>query len=240
VTNTFATSILGDLAVVEGERSRRAADRALGATVVALKAYQHRRFEKTYADLLASAEFGPASRFFLDELYGPRDFTRRDEQFARVVPSVVRLFGREVGDTVATLAALHALSESLDTRMATILANPQIDAPAYVAAWQAAAAPAERERQIALTIDVGRDLDRLTRKAWLRHSLRLMRGPARAAGLGALQAFLESGFDTFSAMTDAPRFLALIGDRERRLARALFEHPPGAPLVAAGTLAQLP
>ena len=37
----------------------------------------------------------------------------------------------------------------------------------------------------------------------LRNSLRLMRGPAQVAGLGDLQAFLESGFETFRAMRGA-------------------------------------
>jgi hypothetical protein len=235
-----AATILADLATVDRERARRIADPVLGAKVVALKAYQQRRFERTYSDLLGSAEYGAASRFFLDELYGPRDFSQRDAQFARVVPGVVRLFGHEIGQTVAALGELHALSETLDSRMAAAIGSPGIDAPAYIAAWQATGTPAERERQIGLTIDVGLDLDRLTRKAWLRHSLRLMRGPAQAAGLGAVQAFLEAGFDTFKALADPGGFMGLIGERERGLARALFEHPPGSPVPTAGALVQLP
>ena len=66
-------------------------------------------------------------------------------------------------------------------------------------------------------------LDRLTRNPLVRHSLRMMRGPARAAGLGELQRFLESGFDTFKAMHGARDFLAAIGARERALAQALFD-----------------
>jgi hypothetical protein len=96
----------------------------------------------------------------------------------------------------------------------------------YVRAWQATGQPAAREEQIVLTLAVGRSLDQLTRKALLRHSLHLMRGPARAAGLGALQHFLESGFDTFRAMGGAQDFLACVGQRERSLADALFR--PGA------------
>jgi hypothetical protein len=54
---------------------------------------------------------------------------------------------------------------------------------------------------------VGTALDRYTRNPLLRHSLRLMRGPAQAAGLGVLQAFLERGFDTFGEMRGATEFL---------------------------------
>ena len=62
----------------------------------------------------------------------------------------------------------------------------------------------------------------MTRKALLRNGLRLMRGAAGAAGLGELQHFLETGFDTFKAMRGAQEFLSLVAERESRLASALF------------------
>ena len=220
--NPRATIILEQLAGVAAERAQRAADPALDARAAAIKQYQQRRFASTHADLLASARYGAASRFFLEELYGPRDFTRRDQQFARVVPAMVRLFPREVIDTVADLATLHALTEQLDSLMARNLDALPVGALGYAAAWRAGGQPQSRERQIVLTVGVGASIDRLTHRALLRRSLHLMRGPARAAGLGALQAFLESGFDTFKAMNGADEFLATVGSRERSLAAALF------------------
>jgi len=217
-----ASSILADLETVDAQRARRHAAPELSARVQAIKHYQQRRFSHTYSDLLASPRYAGAARFFLDELYGPQDFSQRDAQFARVVPAMVRLFPQEIVDTVGTLARLHALSETLDSGMGTRLERAEVDAPAYIAAWQATAGMAEREQQIALTLEVGASLDRLTRKPLVRHSLHLMRRPARAAGLGELQRFLECGFDTFKAMRGAQEFLALIGKRERELAAALF------------------
>jgi hypothetical protein len=217
-----STAILELLAAVDAERAERAGDIALAARVQALKRYQQRRFESTYADLLAHPRYGGASHFFLDELYGPADFTQRDAQFARVVPGLVRLFPNELIGTVQALAALHALSERFDTAMGRALESDEIQARDYVRAWQRCDQAAERERQIVLLLKVGGSLDELTRSAMLRHSLRLMRAPARAAGLAALQAFLENGFDTFRAMRGAQEFLALIGERERALAAWLF------------------
>jgi len=123
---------------------------------------------------------------------------------------------------VDTLVQLHALSESLDSEMARHFGRDTIDAGAYISAWQSTGRVADREQQIALTLVVGRSLDELTRKPLLRHSLRMMRGPARASGLAALQQFLESGFDTFLAMRGATDFLATVGMREQSLAAALF------------------
>jgi hypothetical protein len=217
-----AASILEHLNSVAKERERRASLPELGLRVQALKSYQQQRFAHTYADLLATTRYGPAAGFFLEELYGPRDYSERDAQFARVVPALVRLFPQEIIDTVGTLAELHALSERLDSAAGSHLASPQLDGPIYVRAWQATGRADERERQIGLTLDVGQSLDRLTRNPLLRHTLRMMRGPARAAGLAELQQFLETGFDTFKAMGSAREFLATIGTRERGLARALF------------------
>jgi hypothetical protein len=218
-------AILGHLRTVHEERAVRAADRDLAARVEAVKRYQQGRFEHTYADLMNHPRYAGAARFFLDELYGPSDFTQRDTQFVRIVPALVRLFPADVVDTVRTLAELHALSERFDTAMGRLADRP-VNAAVYASAWRACGDETGRERQIALLLRVGADLDHLTRNPLLRHSLRLMRAPARVAGMAALQTFLESGFDTFRAMRGAEGFLSLIAQRERSLAHALFEGLP--------------
>jgi hypothetical protein len=220
--SSLAATILAHLKSVESERGLRTATKGLAVRVNAVKSYQQRRFSHTYADLLNTPRYGPASRFFLDELYGPNDFTARDDQFARVVPALVRIFPREIVATVAALAHLHALSERLDSVMGRAVDKETIEADDYVSAWLATGRKAERDTQIALTIEVAGRLDRLTRNAVIRNSLRLMRGPARTAGLSALQKFLESGFDTFRAMNGAEEFIAMVEHRERSLAAALF------------------
>lgn len=218
----FAADIARHLAVVAEERQRRAATPSLLGKVNALKAYQQARFSHTYADLLASPRYGAASRYFLDELYGPKDFSDRDAQFARVAPKIARVFPDQVAETLAVLSELHALSESLDTAMSERLASERIAAADYIAAWQGVGRAADRERQIALTLSIAAQLDRITRLPLLRNALRLMRGPARSAGLGELQRSLELGFDTFKAMKGADEFVAFIGEREHELAEALF------------------
>lgn len=230
-SHPIASDILQCLARVDTERARRAADAGLGARCVALKALQQQRFRASYADLLATPRYAGAAGFFLDELYGPRDFRQRDAQFQRIVRPLVRLFPKEVVLTVHELARLHALSEALDTAMAQHL--PETVTPAaYVQAWQAVGQREGRQLQIDLTLAVGRALDVYTRKPLLRHALRMMRGPAAAAGLGALQTFLESGFDTFRAMNGASEFLHTIAQREADWASTLFDGDPSGRFVA--------
>ena len=84
-------------------------------------------------------------------------------------------------------------------------------------------------------LDIGDEMVRLTRAPGLRLMLKMMRGPAAAAGLSALQHFLETGFDTFAAMAKrrdgAESFLRTVRERETALIVMLFE----APLVACET-----
>jgi hypothetical protein len=220
--NPQAERILQCLQEVAAERVRRQGDPGLAERVHEIKRFQHMRFQRTYADLLASPRYSRAAQFFLDDLYGPEDFTRRDEQFARVVPGLVRLFPHEIVGTVMSLGELHALSEQFDTAMGAVIEGPSIDDGQYAEAWRRVGRPADRERQITLMMAVGSALDRYTRNPLLRTSLRLMRGPASAAGLGVLQAFLERGFDTFRDMRGAQEFLATVTRRERELAARLF------------------
>ena len=231
----IASRILQSLAAVDVERRQRAGTPTLAGDVAALKAYQQRRFARTHASLLAHPRYGRAANFFLNELYGPQDFTQRDAQFSRIVPALVRLFPADTVATVESLAAVHALSERLDTAMAVHLAGEAPSRASYVRAWQATGEPAARARQIELVMSVGQALDRHTRSFMLRASLKAMRGPARAAGMGALQTFLESGFDAFGAMGGAKEFLAAIHARETALAERLFE--PAAVAAATGFVA---
>ena len=233
MSHATADHIAEQLGTVARLRALRESDPGLAHRVHALKAYQAARFQRTYADLLASPRYGAAARFFLDELYGPQEFATRDAQFGRVVPALVRLFPGELIDTVLQLGRLHALTEALDDAAARHLVQLPPDAPGYARAWQAAGRAPAREQQIALTLEIGSALDRYTRNRLMRSTLKLMRGPARSAGLSELQRFLESGFDAFGAMKGAGDFLARVGERERALAAALFA--PGA--VAAAALA---
>lgn len=227
VSSDLAHQILAHLEVVNGLRRAQAADAAQAARVGWVKRYQSERFGRVYADLLAGGPYQGGARFFITELYGPKDMSDRDAQFARIVPAIERLFPKALLGTVCALAELHALSEQLDDTLARQLPTGTVPAPgaqarAYVLAWQASATPAVRSHQIDLVLTLVDALTRHTRSLLLRTGLRAMRGPAQAAGLGALQHFLETGFDTFGAMGDTRPFASLVNQRERALSGALF------------------
>lgn len=221
----ISQSIHSHLMQVSELRRTQDADPDLAERVRAIKQHQHERFSHDYADLLCSPRYEAAIRFFLHDLYGPADFGDRDAQFGRIVPAMTRLLPAEVMHTVAELAELHALSESLDQQMALSLESDTVDARSYRAAWQLVGRGTDRERQLALLVSIGGSLDRHTRTPWLATTLRLMRGPAKVAGLSRLQAFLENGLAAFAAMGGAQEFLDTVSANERCLVSELYSVP---------------
>lgn len=223
-------SIRSAVAEVNQLRAQAAQEPPLRAAVAAVKAFQAARFRYTYSDLLATARFRPAVLFFLNELYSDKDYSQRDAQFVRIAGPLERLFPESVVDTAVSMAELHAITERLDAAMArAVLAlgtDMALDPSRYVQAWKDVGHPDYREFQLATVLRVGQDLSQFTRKRGLRTLLRMMRPAARASGLGALQSFLEAGFDTFGAMTKegdaAQEFLGYIQQREGRLIDTLF------------------
>ena len=194
-----------------------------------LKEWQAARLARTYADLLASPRYHPATAFFLSDLYGPKDFRTRDEELARVVPIMVRVLPARALLTLLEAVKMDTLSESLDTAMVLALRrtghSDEIDWPAYVAAYRGCGRRSDRELQIALIDRIGKTLDRLTRMPLIHMSLKLMKGPAHIAGMGALHSFLQGGFDAFSFMKGADEFLAIVTERETALMQELFANP---------------
>lgn len=220
-----ATRIREAMQAVARLRLGRAANPQLEQACLEIKRFQALRFKATYADLLQTSRYRRAAQFFLQELYGDEDYAQRDQQFARIASTIARLFPQAVVETAASLAEVHALTEQLDDLMAAqwLLTPAPSPHARYIACWRQVADWPARSRQLQVVLQLGRELDRLTRMRGLRSLLRMMRAPASAAGLSSLQAFLEGGFDAFADMKGAQEFLALINNRESAWIATLFD-----------------
>lgn len=206
-------------------RQRREKDPQLGAAYLEVKRLQAQRFRATYPDLLRNQRYEAAAGFFLTELYGDQDYAQRDRQFARIAGTIARIFPESVVETAASLAEVHALTEKLDDLVARqwLASSTSDPATRYVACWRAVGDRPARIEQLSTVLDLGRSLDRLTHTRGLRTLLKMMRAPANAAGLSALQNFLECGFDAFAKMKDASGFLGMVEARETAWIASLFD-----------------
>jgi hypothetical protein len=219
------------LRAVKAERAGVGSDPALLAARAALKAYQSARLARTHADLLAAPDTRDAALFFLNELYGAADASARDVDLERIIPTLKRVLPLHPLQTITEAVMLDALSERLDTAMATCLGDSLKEYPSheqplsaqqYAAAYRTVASRDERERQLMLVQSLGDSLAQLVHIPLLSATLTIMRGPARAAGLGRLQQFLEHGFRTFKRLKNPAGFVATIVLRERAMLENIY------------------
>ena len=206
--------------VIEMRRELHA-DPVLNERWLAVKHWQAGRLARTYPDLLGSERYRPACEFFLQELYGARDFEARDGEALRVVPKLARMLPERAVETMALAVELDETSESLDARVARAIELP-VGVAGYASAYRETGTPAERQLQIETIDRIGHTLEKLARIPLLSGMLHMMRAPAEAAGFGHLHRFLQNGFDAFKGMGPAGEFLGTIRGRETALMKALF------------------
>ncbi len=217
----YAALLRSNLSRAKGLRGAGAISRGDQEDRNRLREWQSLRLARTHRDLLDSPRYGPAARFFLDDLYGPKDFNRRDDEVERIVPLMSRLLPPPALRTIAMAVGLDALSEELDGALIGALRASgqiqQIDSAAYAGAYRACDNRGQREEQIRLIRETGKALDGLTHMPLLSALLRAMRGPAHVAGLAELHEFLDRGYAAFKHMGNAEGFLRTVCDRETAL-----------------------
>jgi hypothetical protein len=196
-----------------------------------LRSWQTKRLETSFEHFLYDPQRRAAALFFLTDVYGDRDFSKRDANVAKVLPMMQRLLPTAVLGTVADGIELGALTHALDLRMAAELQRiapnrKRLDAELYGKAYREVGHRRLRGHQIDLISGVGVGLARAVKTPGVAMLLRLSRGPAKASGLAELQGFLERGFAAFAALGDGKAFVADIEKSERVVAKRLFEADP--------------
>lgn len=196
-----------------------------------LRRWQAQRLETGFAHFLGDPKRRAAALFFLTDVYGDHDFSRRDANVAKVMPMMQRVLPAAVLGTVADGIELGALTHALDLRMAETLqrlapTRRKLDAELYAKTYRQVGHARLRGHQIDLIAAVGVGLAGAVRMPGVVTLLKLSRGPARATGLGELQGFLERGFAAFSALGDGKAFVRDIEASEREVSRRLFAGHP--------------
>lgn len=222
-----AAHLLTHLAQARPGHHRVVEARELPPAIALLRRFQSQRLARTHADLLAGPRYGPAARFFLSDVYAPRDFSQRDADMQRFYDGVRRVLPERAVAVLADVVQLSALTNDLDARLSHVLVNDlqateAITPEQYAAAYRICDNYDERLRQIVLIEEIGRGIDRMIKIPFIAIALRLAHAPAVLAGWAELQGYLERGFSAFKHMKGADDFLNAIVGRETRILDAIF------------------
>lgn len=196
-----------------------------------LQRWQRERLTFTYADLDQDPRFQPAAEFFFNDLYGVDHFTQTEQEARRAYSLLMKTLPHHLIDTLDMALELHELTAQLDLRLLGALREiqgrePSITKQNYAAAYRHCDNREERRHQIHLICQVGEDLDAVVHKPLVGVALRLARTPARLAGLGTLQDFLERGYHAFCHLDGAEDFLEAVYRRETRILERIFAGHP--------------
>ena len=190
-----------------------------------LQEWQRQRLSNSYRDLISQERYRAAGDFFLGELYGGLNFRERDQQMERVLPVMVRMLREDMLLALAEAFELQSLSLSLDMDMTLALQASgwkELNTSRYGEIYRSCGRPLDRERQIELIGHLGLELNELVHHRLVMFLIRTLRGPARAAGFGLLQTFLEQGLRAFQIMGDGTKFIETIWKNEDKVMRRLF------------------
>jgi len=191
-----------------------------------VQAWQRERLAKCYRDLIIQERYRAAGDFFLDEIYGGLHFRERDQEMERVLPVMVRMLRDDMILVLAEAFELQSLSLKFDMDMTAQFLKSgwsELNTTRYGELYRAVGRAPERKKQIELIGRLGLELNELVHHRLVLWLIRTLRGPARAAGFGLLQSFLENGLNAFRNMGDGTEFVETIWHNEAEVMRRLFD-----------------
>ena len=191
-----------------------------------VQTWQRKRLARSYRDLISQERYRAAGDFFLDEIYGGLNFRERDQEMERVLPVMIRMLRDDMILVLAEAFELQSMSLNFDMDMTMLLLDSgwdKLNTARYGELYRAIGRAPERKKQIELIGRLGLELNELVHHRLVLWLIRTLRGPARAAGFGLLQSFLENGLNAFRMMGDGTEFVETIWHEEREVMQRLFD-----------------
>lgn len=203
----------------------------LSRELMLLRSFQAQRLATTHADLLASPRYSPATHFFLQDVYAPRDFSQRDADLLRFYQGISKVLPEKAVSILADVVALSNLTNDLDDQLCRALIDEvgvtdSISPQQYAAGYRVCDNYDDRLHQIRMIDRIGLGIDRLVRIPFVGVTLRLAHAPAMMTGWADLQLFLERGFSAFKHMKGAAEFLETVDRRETTILDRIFAGNP--------------
>lgn len=197
----------------------------LSQAIHTLQDWQCRRLWATHQHLANKPQYRDAMAFFVDELYGPKDFSQRDADLARVIPMLVKVLPEKAIDTLDSALALNALSYELDMAMVQALNGRSLNRQHYAQAYVEVGRERDRQTQIEGIRALGERLNDVIQIRGVGMIIRFARKPAELAGLLSLHEFLEQGYLAFKGLGKIDGFITPIVETETAIMHKLLSSP---------------
>ena len=182
-----------------------------------------------FSDLLGPKGYAEAVDFIVSDLAGV-GVSARDREIERATPVIVRSLSAHPLATAAAAVELNARALEINLGICReLLVDGELPSVItekdYLAACRTVSSYDECMDLVHLAVELGETLKRLVRVPLIGGLLRTMRRPAHAAGFGALQEFLETGYLTFRQISDIDRFLELLRERMDQVFAHIYHSP---------------
>ena len=192
-----------------------------------LRAWQSERLKHTYADFLADEHSAPACQFFLSDVYAPRDFSQRDQDFVELHALLSRFIPAPLLSLLTNSIELVQLSNRLDARLLQALVDnlglaDEITPTLYAAGYRVCDNYAERAYQIDLMFRIIREVGEGARLPLVGITLKAARVPAQRFGWQDLHDFLVRGHAAFRRLGGKNELASTIQVREMRILDRIF------------------
>ncbi len=183
-----------------------------------LQAFQSQRLRRDHADLADEPQYLQIAEFFFQEMYGPNDFSARDQQaqqlyqFVNLVPGLAT---RDIRDVLELLELTNHLDDAIAAQLSVLAAALKFDEITYERAYQLCNNYDDRMRQIELSRITLYNVYRMARKPLIGAVLERTQALAQAVGMTDIHRFLRLGRQAILPVRDIHRFVETILLREQ-------------------------
>jgi hypothetical protein len=203
----------------------------LDPKLLMLRSWQSDRLAQTYRDLLDSDQYSPACRFFLSDIYAPKDFSQRDQDIhtiysylSHILPPIsLKLLKDSIDLNRLTYALDRSLLDALVERLGVI---DRITSGQYARAYQICDNYDERLFQIQSLAKILWEVAQGAHWPLVGTAIKIVHRPAIHAGWVELYDFLARGYKAFKPMKNVKHFVGVIRQREMRILENLFSNQP--------------
>ncbi len=206
-------------------------EKRLDPKLAFLRAWQSQRLSRTYADLLQSPQYGQASLFFLEDIYGPKDFSQRDHDVERIYSYLSHILPDSSIQLLKDAIDLNRLSHDLDRQLLEVLndrlgVKGEIKPEDYAEAYRICNNYDLRKLQIQGISQVLLQVSLGARLKVVGLALKIAQKPAIKAGWGELHDFLDRGYSAFRLMKEPKFFVQTIEQRETKILNKIYASDP--------------